>query len=136
MTHQTIDADQIRQRTSKALDNKQRAQYDKADEERRRIRETEARIKRNMSSLYKTKWLPAITKAANGGENEVYIEITSYDGKGYISLQPQFWILIEQGVKFLKKKKFGATEIRQYTPRAGCDDDYGDKTDVYIKVTW
>ncbi len=134
MTQKSV-AQNVRDKTQAARHAKlehDREQLQVYAEERDRIF---AMVKRNISVTFEEDFLPKIEKAAEEGLSEAFLPVGDFRGKaGPPAVKTQALLL--HGIEYLCEHGFQAKEKVEYSPRIGSDDDYGDRTDVWIHVSW
>lgn len=94
-----------------------------------------ASVKANIKKTFETEFLPKIEEAAEKTLSEADLYVGEFAGKPR-NPTVKTQALLKHGITYIKQRGFNAEEKFDYSPRAGSDDDYGDRTFVYIHVSW
>lgn len=134
MTQKTI-ADEVRAKTDDAKREKDASEQAQREADYASRDKIFASVKANIKETFEIEFLPKIEDAAEKTWSEADLYVGEFAGKAR-NPTVKTQALLEHGIAYLKQCGFSAKEKFDYSPRAGSDDDYGDRTFVYIHVSW
>lgn len=128
------EAERSRRDTSTATKKSEQKKRDDYLKQQAAEKEATKQATERLPDIYQKSWKPQIKRASADRQRETKISITDYGAGQNLDLFSK--ALAKVGADFLRFEGYKVECKSEYSPRFGSDDDYGNRTYVWLDVSW